>query len=153
MNTIPESLQSAFFKPELIPILFPMETEFYLQNQRDWTIGEEDINKILHHWNENVKPLLLKYHSSRNSKQSLPWMIEGLSIFFCLLFWTNDAPVKLQKWENELDDLTLVPLNTKERVQFIMRHPVLHHSFIQLSELIVEMEKLYRKSLIIKKRK
>lgn len=151
MIPIPKPLQSNFFREEQIQILFAKEFHYYTQEKENWVVSEVEIEQLLYQWKEDVFPILQNLHSKREIQTVIPLMKKGISLFFSLLFWTNEKPVHLNEWEKNLDSFSFIPLNTIERLQFIMKHPNLYHSFIQLKELMSEMEKLYRKSLIMKK--
>ena len=45
--------------------------------------------------------------------------------------------------------LKIKPINIRERLDYIIQNPNKFHSFIQLSELFVEMEKLFRKQQVL----
>ena len=48
-----------------------------------------------------------------------------------------------------MEALQIKPINIRERVDYIVRNPNKFHSFIQLSEAFVEMEKLFRKHAVM----
>lgn len=79
-------------------------------------------------------------------------MIRGLSYFLVCLHWLNGKRVEqVNEWEKAIAALAVKPVNVIERLQFIFARPDLYHSFIQLSELFHETEKLYYKTLAKKK--
>ena len=53
---------------------------------------------------------------------------------------------------SQLTLLEMKPVNLEERLGFIISRPTLFHSYRQLTELMVEQEKLYAKKNIVKKR-
>lgn len=152
MTRIPKPLQSNFFSEEQIQKLFPKEIDYYKQEKENWVVSGEEFEKLLFQWKEDVFPKLQTLYSKREVQAATPHMKRGISLFLSLLFWTNEKPVHLFEWEKQLNSFSLIPFNTIERLKFIMKYPNLYHSMIQLKELMLEMEKLYRKSLIMKKK-
>ena len=120
--------------------LFPFPEEL---NQLD------SIPLMLTEW-ENIKIDLSKQFQHRNQINTLIQMKKGIGLFIQILFWSNDITVKLIEpfpW----DELVFKPINLEERLGFIISRPQLFHSFRQLSELILEQEKLFAKNNILKK--
>ena len=120
--------------------LFPFPEEL---NQLD------SIPLMLTEW-ENIKIDLSKQFQHRNQINTLIQMKKGIGLFIQILFWSNDITVKLIEpfpW----DELVFKPINLEERLGFIISRPQLFHSFRQLSELILEQEKLFAKINILKK--
>ncbi|WP_050632304.1 YpoC family protein [Bacillus andreraoultii] len=143
-----------FYEGKMTPSdFFVDENKYYLGDLGDtpWLMGESEIKKILSEWNE-LRIKLLKLFKERQNKETRLFMVKGISLFLKLLFWTNERPVVLTRLEEELNRLKVKPVNIEDRMQFLMNRPTLHHAFIQLSELIVETEKMFYKNLVIKKR-
>ena len=77
-------------------------------------------------------------------------MKKGIGLFLQFLFWSNDRPISAIE-STPLNLLEIKPVNLEERLGFIISRPNLFHSYRQLSELMVEHEKLFAKNKIIKK--
>ena len=78
-------------------------------------------------------------------------MIEGIALFIKLVFWTNEQPVRLKNIFVELEQFPATPVNVRDRLEFIMARPAHYHAYIQLSELMVEQEKIFYIQTAIKK--
>ena len=133
-----------------IPFLY--EAAFYskVDTFRPWDNHEEFIPLLLKEWNA-VKPLLEDFFSRRDIKQVEKPMKFGISLLIEFVYWTNEEPVKFSQKEIQLGNLKVKPVNLEERLAFILSRSTLHHSFIQLGELMVEMEKQYVKQMALKK--
>ncbi|WP_051291349.1 YpoC family protein [Fictibacillus gelatini] len=95
--------------------------------------------------------IIKQYFQVRNRKKAREPMIYQLSVFLQALFWANGRLTgNLCRWEKEIEPLPIQPVNLKERLSFIFEQPDHYHSFIQLSELFIELEK---KSTVRKKLK
>jgi hypothetical protein len=77
-------------------------------------------------------------------------MKKGIGLFLQFLFWSNDKQIAVLA-NTSLSLLEVKPVNIDERLGFIISRPNLFHSYRQLSELMVEQEKLYAKKNIVKK--
>lgn len=99
-------------------------------------------------WKEESE-LLTGYFRKRNRQAALEPMLRGLANFISITTWLNN---KILTNANELlvvlDSLTNKPINLNERISFVMKQPDHYHSFIQLSSLYTELEKLYYKQKI-----
>ncbi|MTH52131.1 hypothetical protein GKZ89_01845 [Bacillus mangrovi] len=72
-------------------------------------------------------------------------------LFIACLHWAGGQPVSsLQK---EPPNLGTEPLNLRERLGYIKENPLQFHSFIQLNQLVTELEKLYLKKMAMSKYK
>lgn len=109
---------------------------------------------------EQVIPILLKESAviqkelqtifqQKNKKLALPMMKKAIALFLEMFHWANEVPVQLYP-SIQYERLDIQPINVRERLEFILVRPNAYHSFVQLCELIVEMEKVYKKSLVIK---
>lgn len=101
----------------------------------DWTILKEEIRSLFEKRNKDLIPDLMR---------------KGISYFIELLYWSNEQPSVLSP-RIYYDKLPIKPVNIEERLEFIISRPNLFHSFMQLSELIIEQEKGFKKALAIKK--
>ena len=84
------------------------------------------------------------------TKKHAKGMEKGIGLFIQFLSWSNDSQLTLKNL-NQLTLLEIKPVNVEERLGFIISRPNLFHSYRQLSELMVEQEKLYAKKNIVKK--
>lgn len=109
------------------------------------------ISKTFHDWFLE-KEKIAHLFRIRDKKAALAPMSEQIASFLNLLFIINNIP--LSDSETSLDiieKLEIKPINCKERLSFLMESPAHYHSFIQLSELYEELEKLYKKKVAIEK--
>jgi len=109
----------------------------------------ETVSTILEEW-ESVKIRLDQLFRERDQKKAKEWMEKGIVLFIQFLYYTNE------KASTPYDSIPFhqfyfKPVNIEERLGFIMARPGLYHSYRQLSELMVEQEKLYAKRNIVKK--
>jgi hypothetical protein len=160
---IPEELlHPFFFSQEEMLINKPIDPinigenfiyEFFFYNGieiiKPWEIPQESIPKILEKW-QKVKDDLNLFHHNRDQKSILESMKTGIGLFIQLLFWSNEEPANLMR-PIPISQLTYKPVNVQERLEFIIARPKLFHSFIQLSELMIEQEKHFIKKIVVKK--
>ncbi|MEH7345278.1 YpoC family protein [Bacillus sp. JJ1532] len=132
----------------LRPFLY--ETAFFsgVQAVKPWEIQEKSIPVLIEEW-QKVKELLETLFAKREMIHVLAPMKKGISLLLELVYWGNGLPVVLSNLD--LDKLAIKPVNLSERLEFIMKKPSLYHSYIQLAELIGEMNKQYVKQQIMKK--
>lgn len=136
------------FCPE-IPFIHEIAYYSIINSYKPWENITESIPVLLNEW-DKLKKDLVKLFETRDKKNTMLPMKRGISFFIELLYWTNEKPVVLvpmiinPEWKYK-------PVNVKERFEFLLSRPNLYHSFIQLSELMAEMEKQYAKKLVIEK--
>lgn len=109
----------------------------------------ETFSILQYQW-EEVKTHLESSFSARKGIGIKEWMDKGITLFFQLLYLTNGENFTST---NQIlyQQFQFKPINMEERIGFIMDRPSLFHSYRQLSELMLELEKLYVKSIIVKK--
>ncbi|MFJ5715764.1 YpoC family protein [Neobacillus sp. NPDC093127] len=110
---------------------------------------EREVSELLVEWRnrrEQLEALLHQRHLG--STQEL--MEQGINLYVQLLFLSNGLPVSLGA-SIPFNQFDLKPVNIEERLAFIKSRPSLYHSFRQLSELMVEQEKLFVKHRAMKK--
>jgi len=110
---------------------------------------EVEISNLLTEW-ENSKVQLEVLFRERKYKNATVLMDEGIRLFTKFLAWSNDLPLTLNETPN-YKQLEFKPVNVEERLAFITSRPTLYHSYRQLSELMIEQEKLFVKRNILKK--
>ncbi|WML45078.1 YpoC family protein [Neobacillus sp. PS3-40] len=160
---IPDELVHPFFFSEneiavkKPPVPFTLEVNFIcelfyyngIETFKPWVSYEEVIPTLLDKW-QTEKDHLKLLHRERDQKNILQSMKKGIGLFIQLLFWSNGEPVQLNESFSILE-LAYKPVNVQERLRFIISRPNLFHSYIQLSELMLEQEKQYEKKNIMKK--
>ncbi|WP_413309223.1 YpoC family protein [Bacillus sp. 1P10SD] len=106
---------------------------------------------ILSEWKQIDKQLEILF-SERDGKNSKESMEKGINLFLQFLMVSNDTdynssgPIPYESFKYK-------PVNVVERLEFIQSRPTLFHSYRQLSELMLEQQKLYAKKLIKKSSK
>ncbi|MED1907342.1 YpoC family protein [Cytobacillus firmus] len=141
--------ESLFAYQPLPPFLY--EAAFYagIPAVRPWENNAKYIPVLFDEW-AGQKDLLDMHFTNRDQKAALGPMKVSLGVFLQLLYWSNSKPANLQEDPGEL---TIKPVNLKERLDFIAARPAFYHSYIQLSELMTEMEKQYMKMLALEQMK
>ncbi|WP_066061061.1 YpoC family protein [Neobacillus soli] len=109
----------------------------------------ESITDILEEWVE-LKGQLEELFRARDLKNVSEMMKTGITLFIQFLSWSNEKQALLDD-PKTFNQLEFKPVNLDERLLFINSRPNLYHSFRQLSELMIEQEKLFAKRNIIKK--
>ncbi|XJZ26013.1 YpoC family protein [Bacillota bacterium Lsc_1132] len=111
---------------------------------------DKKIENLLLEW-QKIKVRLEEQHRNRNQEEICDLMKKGIALFHQFLLWTNEYMDDVQKPTPLFSDLEFKPVNLAERIEFISSRPRLFHSFIQLSELMGEHEKIYQKKQAMKK--
>jgi hypothetical protein len=104
---------------------------------------------LLREWAE-IKSSLESFYRQRDQQNTTKGMKKGLVIFTQFLFWSNEEPILGVK-AITINHLKIKPVNLEERLSFVIARPNLFHSYRQLSELMVEQEKLFAKKMALKK--
>ncbi|MDQ0218952.1 hypothetical protein ELQ35_10260 [Peribacillus cavernae] len=133
---------------------FPYEILYWsaLDSHHPWENCRKPINDLLARWLV-LKEKAGKLFAERKAQETIEPMREGLSLLLSILFWLHSEPVHLMDWEDKLARFPYKPVNTEERLRFILARPVLYHSFVQLGELFTELEKQYHKKNILSPKK
>ncbi|MDR7075316.1 hypothetical protein J2Y03_000304 [Neobacillus niacini] len=131
-------------KQIFVPFLEEMELATQIENP------DEAISHLLAEWGQ-VKGELEILYRNREQKTTLQGMKKGIGLFILFLYLSNDSQANLKELE-PIDFIEMKPVNLEERLGFIISRPTLFHSYRQLTELMVEQEKLYAKKNIVKKR-
>lgn len=132
---------------------FIYEALYYsnLESLKPWEDIEGSIPLLLSEWRQ-LHESLGEIFRRRDRQNALEPMRLGICVLIQMLHWCNGKPVKLYP-KVEYASLNLKPVNARERIEFIVSRPNLYQSYMQLTELISEMEKQYVKSIILKKKK
>jgi len=131
--------------------LFIYDAAFYAGELtlKPWQDHAEAISALLIEWSALQKQLQESF-KNRDLPGAKEPMKKGIGIFIELMHWTNGSPVRLSP-QISFEHLSIKPVNVRERLDFILGRPVFYPSYIQLTELMLEMEKLYKKSIAMKK--
>lgn len=165
-NKLPKELKHPYFFPQDIlnwekedvvnlnaatPFIY--EAMFFLEEEglRPWEDPEPAAQAILLEWTA-LKEEIRSLFEKRNKDKIPSLMRVGISYLVELLYWSNEQPSILNP-KIEYEKLKIRPVNIEERLEFIISRPNLFHSFMQLSELIIEQEKGFKKAVAINKRK
>lgn len=130
---------------------FYFEILFYngIKGDKPWASPDLFIPQIHEEWSK-VKHTVEELHHQRKKNRIIEEMKKGIGLFLQFLYWSNRKPVCLKGFPNNAN-LELMPVNLKERAEFIIARPNLYHSFVQLCELMNEQEKVFAKNNAIKK--
>lgn len=121
-------------------------------SEKPWEEQEVYIPKLLEHWKE-IKDEIGECFKRRDRNGALHPMVLSLGHLISALFWINSIPVpSLSNLTEEIKKLPYKPINAEERIGFLLDQPNQYHSYVQLGELYQELEKVYYKMLIMKKR-
>ncbi|MFS0781423.1 YpoC family protein [Bacillus sp. 1P06AnD] len=133
---------------------FPYELLFYMgkNGYKPWEHTEEAVPALFEYW-KGLHAQLEELFRARKAKETAPLMRKGIACCFSSLFWINEMPVMLEGWEAEAASLPFANVNFSERMGFILQRPALYQSFKTLEQIMIELEKVFARSLIKKKRK
>jgi hypothetical protein len=109
----------------------------------------DQISNLLKEW-ENSRDQLETLFRERKYKNAKVLMEKGITLFIQFLSWSNEVPVR-QDEPLTFTQYEFKPVNVEERLGFVISRPNLYHSYRQLSELMIEQEKLFMKRNILKK--
>lgn len=106
------------------------------------------VERLLSEWKQ-CKDQLAAHFRNRDSEGAEPLMQRAILLFEQFLFLTNG----LNQDMHSIKDCKIKPVNTEERLDFIVSRPKLFHSYKQLAELFAEQEKQFAKQVILNKSK
>lgn len=122
------------------------------QRYKPWNEIEMSISTVLSLWKEEKEEISILFRN-RNKKEAKDPMVRFAGHLLSILHWMNGTPVvSLQNMNEQIERLEKKPVNFMERFLFIMKKPDHYHSFIQLTQLYEELEKLYVRVLIMQKK-
>lgn len=137
--------------------IFSDENRYFLQEEdgdEPWNhFSEKNMKELFIEWQSLEEKMKEIFSERKNNNDKKKMIVFGVALFLKFLFWTNQKPVQLSSLDKQIALLEDKPFNIQERLQFIIDHPLLHHSFVQLSELFIEQKKIYYKKLAIEKYK
>ncbi|WP_338451827.1 hypothetical protein R4Z09_08140 [Niallia oryzisoli] len=133
-----------------IPFLYDAAYFHGYETLKPWEISARTVPAILAIWS-SVKAELHEKFSLRDQAAAIEPMKKGIGLFLEILYWSNQSPVL---WKlNKTVLLDSKPVNWEERLNFIVTYLNKYHSYIQLTELFSEMEKLFIKHKIMSQAK
>ncbi|WP_251554136.1 YpoC family protein [Neobacillus muris] len=110
---------------------------------------QDTAKKILTEWGE-MKQELEGFFRDRDQAKAETKMKQGISLLIHLLYITNGRDDYHHSQPALYPQFMIKPINLEERLEFIRKRPALFHSYRQLSELMIELEKLFVKQTIKK---
>lgn len=127
--------------------LFDMEHDY-----KPWHDIEGSIVTVLNIWKEKKTAIGMLFRNRNRAATRQP-MIHFAAHLLSIVHWLNETPVNnIKKMEERVEKLKVKPVNFTERYVYIIQQPDHYHAFIQLVQLYEEIEKLYVKTLLMKKR-
>ncbi|KFN01720.1 GTPase [Bacillus clarus] len=135
-----ETIQNTYF-------LFDIEKDY-----KPWNEMEKTIPVVLNEWKGKQEDIATLFRNRKKEQAEAP-MIHFAAHMLSILYWLNEQPVcSLNDIKANTDKLEIQPVNFMERYSFIIKKPGHYHSYIQLVQLYIEIEKLFAKRNVIKKK-
>lgn len=119
--------------------------------EQPWLSEEKGLPLIKTEWPHLKERLESKFQQRDREVQDDAKAV--IALFLMNLFWSNGRPVQLHSWKQRVRELNIKPVNVEERLEFIFRRPYSYHSYMQVSELMIEQEKQVAKYLAMKQKK
>ncbi|WP_034671872.1 YpoC family protein [Ectobacillus panaciterrae] len=117
-----------------------------------WQDQEHAIPVMIEVWKEERDGIASLFRERRRTEAEKP-TVRFSAHFLSALYWLNDERLtSLENIEQQLTALKIKPVNVSERLGFVLNQPGHYHSFIQLTQLYEEFEKLFVKEMLIQKR-
>lgn len=130
---------------------FAADLQALKHQKKPWEDIESWIVSINEEWkglSDEMRPLF-----EGHAEQTFDPMVKGISLFFTLIYWTNEMHVSVSTWEEDIKQFEVSIMNPHERISFVMKRPAVYFSYIQLDEMFRELTKTSAKFAAIKKRK
>lgn len=135
-----EIIQNTYF-------IFDIERKY-----EPWNEIETSIPAVLNIWKSKHEEIAILFRNRKKQEAEGP-MILFAAHFLSVIYWLNEQPVhSLNEMQVNTNKLEVQPVNFMERYSFIIKKPSNYHSYIQLVQLYIEIEKLYVKKMITKKK-
>lgn len=100
------------------------------------------------------KEKIALFFRNRDKKAALDPMKKYIANFLDILFMiNNERAVHGSGLLEQIEKLEVKPINSKERLAFLLERPDHYHSYIQLTELYEELEKQFKKKVAIEQKK
>jgi hypothetical protein len=138
------------FNPQK-PFIYEAAYFHEMESLIPWSDTQASVKELLDEW-DKTKDALQASFKKRERQAAAIQMKVGLGIFIEFLFWSNGQPVILYP-KIDYRVLPIQPVNLHERLEFILSRPTLYHSYMQLVELMKEMEKAYEKAKALNNKK
>ncbi|AKR34513.1 MULTISPECIES: YpoC family protein [Bacillus] len=139
-NSFEEIIQNTYF-------IFDIERQY-----EPWKEIENSIPAMLNVWKNKHEDIAILFRN-RNKQEAEGPMILFAAHLLSVVYWLNEQPVhSLNEIQINTNKLKVQPVNFMERYSFIIKKPSNYHSYIQLAQLYIEIEKLYVKKMITKKK-
>jgi hypothetical protein len=147
-----DSSQSFEQALQAVHFLYDIADYHKMDLYKPWEEIETAIPLVFESWKKNKENIAALFRLRKREETKAPMVLYAAHLISSL-YWMNEGPVlTLSELESSLSRLTLKPVNLEERLGFILQQPNHYHSFIQLSELYEETEKLFFKAMVMKKR-
>ncbi|PFJ12133.1 GTPase [Bacillus cereus] len=153
-----------FFKKSVKSIVYHTDQSFeeIIQNTyfifdikkhyEPWNEIEKSIPAMLNVWKNKHEEIATLFRNRKKQEAERP-MILFAAHLLSVVYWLNEQPVhRLNEMQVNVDKLELQPVNFMERYSFIIKKTSNYHSYIQLVQLYIEIEKLYVRKMITKKK-
>lgn len=119
---------------------------------KPWEHGDEILPILMDHW-KKLDDRLGDHYQKRDVKSASPLMKKAIHTCISYVFWLNEKPIVLQDMSLAIMSSEFVPVNFAERFQFVLSRPNLYQSYKTIQQIMIELEKLYAKSIIKKQRR
>ncbi|WP_209122635.1 YpoC family protein [Alkalihalobacillus sp. BA299] len=114
-------------------------------NSKPWLAPQNYVPELFQQWKQ-INLHLSDLYKRRDRQAAKPLMIQQIAQLIQVIFWTNGVPVaNLDQLNCILDQLQYKPVNSSERLSFIVAEPDHFQSYNQLKALFEEAEKMYYK--------
>lgn len=135
-----EIIQNTYF-------IFDIERQY-----EPWNEIETTIPAMLNVWKNKQEEIATLFRNRKKQEAEGP-MILFAAHLLSVVYWLNEQPVhSLNEMQVNTNQLEVQPVNFMERYSFIIKKPGNYHSYIQLAQLYIEIEKLHVKKMITKKK-
>ncbi len=108
--------------------------------------------QIISNWKDNHKAIAKLFQEQDYHAAKKPMIHYTNQLVEALQILNNMSRLTDQALDEMLAGFTYAPINSEERIPFILEQPHQYHCYIQLNELYKETEKLYAKVEILAKK-
>lgn len=105
-----------------------------------WDAPEQFITEYLEQW-DKIENHIRVLFSSRKREEASSEMVYQIGYFIEAIYWMNGKKAQPALLSDNVDSLDYVPVNTRERIEFVIENYNHHTSFVQLRQLIIELRK------------
>lgn len=133
------------------PFLYDFAYYVNLTAIHPWENIDNYMEETLKEWAQ-TKESLQELFKLRDKKIVQEPMKKGIAIFIQLLHWVNGVPVKLYP-SVDYSELKISTVNIEERLSYILSRPYAFPSYMQLVEMMKELQKQYEKNIAMKRLK